>query len=134
MHKARRNVSNQRGFFTGSHFIMATMHQLGAIQVTPGARCQSAIAMDSAELCSHSLHDGLVHPIAQCGKGPAKTRPHQALAEILASGLSAAGSEVDLERVILDMLKGGPDTPWPSPLIWTSLPNGRVYAASCGLT
>ena len=48
-----------------------------------------------------------------CKLGPARLRPHKAVVSALAMQLRKTGAEVDLERVVPELLEGAPETPTP---------------------
>ena len=54
------------------------------------------------DFCGHALDARMVHP-QLCKQGPARMRPHRALAAALARELRRCGAEVDLERTVIEL-------------------------------
>ncbi|CAK0795081.1 unnamed protein product [Prorocentrum cordatum] len=102
-------------WFPSSYFRVATMRRLGALSAPPGATCRLPCkAGNSDEACGHRLDPTLQHP-QLCKQGPARMRPHRALAAALARLLRECRAEIDIERTVPELIR--------------VLPNGAVQEA-----
>ncbi len=98
---------DERGFFPTSHFRMASLRRLGLIDVPEGATCAIPPTTSGGaeeEVCGHLLDRHFTHP-QLCGKGPAKLRAHTALASSLARQLRDCRADVDMERVVPELMQ-----------------------------
>ena len=91
-----------------SHFRAASLRRIGALAAPRGATCHipAATAQEGGfpEPCGHLLDSKMLHPMV-CKQGPARMRPHRALAAALAKQLRRCGAEVDLERTVVELAK-----------------------------
>ena len=93
--------------FPSGHFRLASLRRLGALSAPVGTTCaipSRAAEHDEPDLCGHVLDPSLQRPVL-CNQGPARMRPHRALAATLAAKLRAGGAEVDLERTVVELAK-----------------------------
>ena len=92
-------------YFPNTHFRAASLRRLSAISAPEGATCAiPARNHDTEDVCGHALDPQLIHP-QLCKQGPARMRPHRALAAALARELRRCGAEVDLERTVLELAR-----------------------------
>ena len=99
-----------------AHFLVATLLRVGAFRPPRGASCQleargarfpdaddaTAGRRDQSLVCGRAMGQWCEHALL-CKCGPARLRPHRALAGVFARGLRDCGAEVDLERVVPDL-------------------------------
>ena len=96
-------------YFLNSHFRAASLRRLGALSAPRGATCAiPAKAGETEDLCGHTLDTSMVHP-QLCKQGPARMRPHRALAAAVARELCRCGAEVDLERTVVELAQWDAD-------------------------
>ena len=79
------------------HWRIAFRMRLGMSVVPPGARCQ--LRRSDGALCLAQLDPGALHAHL-CKIGPARLRPHRAVARVLGRVLRQAGANIDYERVL----------------------------------
>ncbi|CAK0877910.1 unnamed protein product, partial [Prorocentrum cordatum] len=84
-------------------FRAATLRRLGALSSPPGATCRiKRRGGDCEDICGQQLDRTLRHP-QLCKQGPARMRPHRALAATLARLLRECRAEVDIERTVTEL-------------------------------
>ncbi|CAK0852171.1 unnamed protein product [Prorocentrum cordatum] len=94
-------------YFPTSYFRAATMRRLGALTAPPGATCRMPRKVGSGygeDVCGQRLDPTLKHP-QLCNHGPARMRPHRALAAALARLLQGCRAEVDVERTVPKLVR-----------------------------
>ena len=96
-------------FFNSAHWRAAFRQRLGILCAPPSLTCQlrgaGASSRTEDDSCGQALDPQLRHPLL-CKVGPARMRPHKAMAAVVAVSLRSSGAKVDLERV------------WPSLYRW----------------
>ena len=101
-------------FFDTAHFRCATLLRMAALRPPAGATCRmlKRVVQDDegghdgearARECGHALGPRGAHALL-CKPGPARMRPHRHLAAVLRRELRAAGAEVDMERVVPELI------------------------------
>ena len=94
-------------WFPSSFFRTASLRRLGALGAPRGATCRiPRRGEDGTEVCGRPLDSTLSHP-QLCKEGPARMRPRRALAHALARVLRACRAEVDIERVVPELVRVG---------------------------
>ena len=93
-------------FFPNGCFRATSLRRLGSLSAPRGATCHIPVAGTSStsqpEVCGHQLDAKLMHP-QLCKRGPARMRPHRALAPALAKELRKCGTEIDKERAVAEL-------------------------------
>ena len=84
-------------FMDNAHWRTAVRQRLGVLTAPDGAMCHLPKGDDQDEKCGHSLDADLHHPLL-CKVGPARMRPHRAVASALKHLLKSSGAHVDIER------------------------------------
>ena len=108
-------------FFATARFRCATLLRMAALRPPVGATCRmlKRVVRDDdggregeaqAQECGHALGPRCAHALL-CKAGPARMRPHRHLAAVLRRELRAAGAEVDMERVVPELIDRRPQTP-----------------------
>jgi len=102
-----------------AHFRVATLLRIGALKPPRTATCQLEArgtrqrgeeGGGAAPVCGRAMGRWCEHALL-CKCGPARLRPHRALAGVLARELRDCGAEVDLERVVPDLSDLAADDP-----------------------
>ncbi len=94
----------QSQFMDNDHFRTCLQVRLGQVQVPPGVTCQISRKADGDERCMHELAEPCMHPHL-CKMGPARMRPHMAVAAVVKKTLCRAGAEADLERAVSSLYR-----------------------------
>ena len=108
-------------FFDTAHFRCATLLRLGEVKPPHAATCKilkRAVHGEEghedpgtqARECGHVLGLRGEHALL-CKAGPARMRPHRHLAAVLCREMRAIGAEVDMERVVPELIDRRPQTP-----------------------
>ena len=108
-------------FFDTAHFRCGTSLRLGEVRPPHAATCKiltRAVHDEEgqgdpgaqARECGHVLGPRGEHALL-CKAGPARMRPHRHLAAVLCKEMRAIGAEVDMERVVPELIDKRPQTP-----------------------
>ena len=82
-------------FMDDAHWRTAVRQRLGIMTAPVGAMCYLPKGKDQDVKCGHSLDADLHHPML-CKVGPARMRPHRAVASALRHLLKSSGAHVDI--------------------------------------
>ncbi|CAK0859372.1 unnamed protein product, partial [Prorocentrum cordatum] len=94
-------------WFPSSFFRAASLRRLGAVGAPRGATCRiPRRGQDGTEVRGQPMDTILSHQ-QLCKQGPARMRPRRALSHALAQVLRACRAEVDIERVVPELVRVG---------------------------